>query len=426
MKTIYGKEIKREEIEIMAPVGSYESLMAAIQGGANSVYFGIEQLNMRARSSNNFTIDDLQKIVGICNEHKVKTYLTVNTIIYDNEMALLHRIIDAAVENKVTAIIAADLSVLQYAFSKGAEIHASTQLNISNTEAVKFFAQFCDVIVTARELNLNQVSAISEEIDKQNIRGPKGDLLRIETFAHGALCMAVSGKCYLSLHEQNSSANRGACFQTCRKGYEVTEKESGYQLEIDNEYIMSPKDLCTLPFLDRMILAGITVLKIEGRARGPEYVKTVVFTYNEALDALFEDSFTHEKIKAWEDHLKTVFNRGFWDGYYLGRKTGEWSEVYGSRASKRKKYVGKCTNYFQKLNVAEITLVASDLELNDDILIIGETTGVEEMKVSEIRVDLKPVEKANKGEKMSLPMKKLIRRGDKVYKLIDAAPDLMQ
>jgi putative protease len=426
MKTIFSKEVKREEIEIMAPVGSYESLIAAIQAGANSVYFGIELLNMRARSSNNFTIDDLKRIVRICDEANVKSYLTVNTIIYDNEMALLHRIIDAAVESKVSAIIAADLSVLQYAFSKGAEIHASTQLNISNIEAVKFFAGFCDVIVTARELNLNQVAAIAEQIEKQNIRGPKGRLLRIEVFAHGALCRAVSGKCYMSLHEQNSSANRGACMQTCRKAYEVTEKESGYTLEIDNEYIMSPKDLCTLHFLDRMILSGITVLKIEGRARGPEYVKTVVSTYKNALNDLFEGTFTKEKIVEWENHLKSVFNRGFWDGYYLGRKMGEWSEVYGSQATKRKIYVGKCTNFFAKLNVAEITLEANDIHVGDEILVIGETTGVVEMTLPELRVDLKSVNSAVKGEKVSVAVKELIRRGDKMYKLVPATPDLMQ
>jgi putative protease len=316
--------------------------------------------------------------------------------------------------------------VLQYAFSKGAEIHASTQLNISNIEAVKFFAQFCDVIVTARELNLNQVAAIAEQIEKQNIRGPKGNLLRIEVFAHGALCMAVSGKCYLSLHEQNSSANRGACMQTCRKAYEVSEKESGYKLEIDNEYIMSPKDLCTLPFVDRMIMGGVKVLKIEGRARGPEYVKTVVSTYKEALDALFEGNFTKEKILDWENHLKSVFNRGFWDGYYLGRKIGEWSDVYGSQATKRKIYVGKCTNFFAKLNVAEITLEANDVKVGDEILIIGETTGVVEMTLPEIRVDLKATQTAAKGKKMSIAIKELIRRGDKMYKLVPATPDLMQ
>ncbi len=426
MKTIFGKEVSRDEIEIMAPVGSYESLMAAIKAGANSVYFGIEQLNMRARSSNNFTIDDLKKIVAICDENNKKSYLTVNTIIYDNEIGLLHRIIDAAVESNISAIIASDLSALQYAHAKGVEIHASTQLNISNIEAVRFFAQFCDVIVTARELNLNQVAAIAEKIEKNNIRGPKGKLMRVEIFAHGALCQAVSGKCYLSLHEQNNSANRGACMQTCRKAYEVTEKESGYQLEIDNEYIMSPKDLCTLPFLDRMIMAGVKVLKIEGRARGPEYVKTVVSTYNQALDALFEGSFTREKVEEWENKLKTVFNRGFWDGYYLGRKLGQWSEVYGSRATKRKKYVGKCSNYFSKLGVAEITMEAGELELNDNILIIGETTGVVEMAVKEIRVDLKTVSKSVKGEKMSVQTPELIRRGDKIYKWVDATPDLMQ
>jgi putative protease len=426
MKTIFGKEISREDIEIMAPVGSYESLRAAIQAGASSVYFGIEQLNMRARSSNNFTFDDLKQIVSICNEYKVKTYLTVNTIIYDHEMALMRRVVDAAVENKVSAIIASDLSVLQYAFSKGAEIHASTQLNISNIEAVRFFAQFCDVVVTARELNLNQVAAIAEQIEKDNIRGPKGDLMRIEIFAHGALCMAVSGKCYLSLHEQNSAANRGACMQTCRKAYEVTEKESGYQLEIDNEYIMSPKDLFTLPFLDRMILAGVSVLKIEGRARGPEYVKTVVETYNEALDALFKGEFTNERVNHWEEKLKRVFNRDFWDGYYLGRKMGEWSEVYGSRATKRKIYVGKCTNFFNKLSVAEITMESGTLSVGDDILVIGETTGVEEFTIPELRVDLKPVQKAQKGDKLSMPVNVLIRRGDKVYKWVDATPDLMQ
>ena len=426
MKTIYGKTIERNDIEIMAPVGSYESLSAAIQAGANSVYFGIEQLNMRARSSNNFTFDDLKKIVDICNKHNVKTYLTVNTIIYDNEMSLLHRVIDAAVESKVTAIIASDLSVLQYAFSKGAEIHASTQLNITNIEAVKFFAQFCDVIVTARELNLNQVAAISEQIDKQNICGPKGELVQIETFAHGALCMAVSGKCYLSLHEQNSSANRGACMQTCRKAYEVTEVESGYKLEVDNEYIMSPKDLCTLPFLDRMILAGITVLKIEGRARGPEYVKAVVSTYSKALDNIFQNTFNQQLITELEGNLKRVFNRGFWDGYYLGRKLGEWSEVYGSRAIKRKQYVGKCTNFFKKLSVAEITLEAGNIEKGDEILVIGDTTGVEEITIGELRVDLKSVDKALKGEAVSFVTKELLRRGDKVYKLVDAPPDLMQ
>lgn len=426
MKTIYGAELKREDIEIMAPVGSYESLMAAINGGANSVYFGIEQLNMRAKSSNNFTFDDLTKIVAICNEHKVKTYLTVNTIIYDHEMALMYKVIDAAIENKVSAVIASDLSVLQYAFSKGAEIHASTQLNISNFDAVKFFAQFCDVVVTARELNLNQVAKITEQIRKEDLRGPKGELVQIEIFTHGALCMAVSGKCYLSLHEQNASANRGTCYQTCRKGYEVTEKESGYKLEVDNQYIMSPKDLCTLPFIDRVLMAGVTVLKIEGRARGPEYVKTVVETYNNALDAIFDNTFSQEKIDQWQEHLKTVFNRGFWDGYYLGKKLGEWSGVYGSVATKRKQFIGKVTNYFAKLDVVEVTLASSNLSVNDEIIFTGETTGIVEQHVDEIRVELKPVEQSVKGEQCSFKTTEKVRRGDKVYKLVPAEPDLMQ
>lgn len=426
MDTIYGKNIQRADIEIMAPVGSYESLMAAINAGANSVYFGIEQLNMRARSSNNFTAEDLAKIVSICEKNNVKTYLTVNTIIYDHELVLLKKVIDAAVEHKVTAVIASDMAVLQYAFEKGAEIHASTQLNISNFQAVKFFSQFCDVVVTARELNLNQVAAITEQIVKEDVRGPRGKLMRIEIFAHGALCMAVSGKCYLSLHENNTSANRGACYQTCRKGYVVTEKETGNQLLIDNQYIMSPKDLCTIPFLDRIIKAGVGVLKIEGRARGPEYVKTVVEMYNEALDSIFDGTFSTEKIRLWEDKLLTVFNRGFWDGYYLGRKLGEWSEVYGSRATKRKQYIGKCTNYFSKLGVAEITMASGEVVVGDDIIFVGDTTGVVELNIEELRVDLDPVKKSVKGEKCSLISKELVRRGDKVYKLVDAAPDLMQ
>ncbi len=426
MLTHYGSEIKREEIEIMAPVGSYESLHAAIQGGANSVYFGIAQLNMRARSSNNFTFDDLKEIVRICKENAIKSYLTVNTIIYDHEVNLMHKVVDAAAESGVTAVIASDLSVLQYAFSKGVEIHASTQLNISNFEAVKFFSAFCDVVVTARELNLNQVAEITRRIEEEDIRGPKGERMRVEVFSHGALCMAVSGKCYLSLHENNASANRGSCQQTCRKGYEVTELESGNQLAIENEYIMSPKDLCTLPFLDRMIKAGIRVLKIEGRARSAEYVKTVVRTYNEALDAIFDGSYSEEKIKDWETQLKTVFNRGFWDGYYLGRRLGEWSGVYGSVATKRKIYIGKCTNFFSKLGVAEFEMASGDLKLQDEVLILGETTGVVEMIIAEMRVDLKPVEQCVKGERFSMLTPELVRRGDKLYKLVPNAPDLMQ
>ena len=426
MQTVFGKEIRRNDIEIMAPVGSYESLAAAIQAGANSIYFGIENLNMRAHSANNFTIADLHKIVAVCKENGLKSYLTINTIVYDSELELMHRIVDAAAEAKLTAIIASDLSVLQYARSKNVEVHASTQLNITNIEAVRFFAQFCDVMVTARELNLEQVAAIVGAIHEQNIRGPKGELVQIEVFAHGALCMAISGKCYLSLHQYGRSANRGECFQACRRGYEVTDCESGQQLLIEDKYIMSPKDLCTLPFLDRVLRAGVSVLKIEGRARGPEYVKMVVDSYNRAIDAICNGEFNQELIDSLTERLRKVFNRGFWDGYYLGRKLGEWSGVYGSKATKRKEYVGKCTNYFTKLNVAEITLESGDLNKGDELLIIGETTGVYEHTISEMRVDLKPVEHAEKGEALSIATSQVIRRGDRVYKLVDMRPSLME
>jgi len=424
MQTIFGKEVKRSDIEIMAPVGSYESLAAAIQAGANSVYFGIENLNMRAHSANNFTIADLHKIVGICKENGLKSYLTINTIVYDNELELMHRIVDAASEAQLTAIIASDLSVLQYAHSKGVEVHASTQLNITNIEAVRFFAQFCDVMVTARELNLEQVATIVEAIHKQNIRGPKGELIQIEVFAHGALCMAVSGKCYLSLHQYGRSANRGECFQTCRRGYEVTDCETGQQLLIEDKYIMSPKDLCTLPFLDRVLRAGVSVLKIEGRARGPEYVKMVVDSYNQAIDAICNETFNQQLIDTLTERLRMVFNRGFWDGYYLGRRLGEWSGVYGSKATKRKEFVGKCTNFFGKLNVAEITLESGELNTGDQILIIGETTGVYEHTIGEMRVDLKPTPHATKGEALSIATSQIVRRGDRVYKLVDTRQSL--
>ena len=413
-------DIRKEDIEIMAPVGSFESLMAAIQGGADSIYFGIEQLNMRSRSSNNFTTEDLKTIVATCKKNNVKTYLTVNTIIYDHDIKLMKQIIDVAKESGVTAIIASDMSVINYAFDKGVEIHASTQLNVSNIEALKFFARFCDVIVTARELSLNQVKNITDIISEENITGPSGELVKIEIFAHGALCMAVSGKCYLSLHEQNASANRGSCGQTCRKSYIVTEKESGNELEIDNEYIMSPKDLCTIGFIDKILDAGVRVLKIEGRARSPEYVKTVSKVYREAVDAWIDGSYNSEKVKVWEDKLATVFNRGFWDGYYLGRKIGEWSKEYGSQATKRKTYIGKGMNYFSNLKVGEFLLEAADLNIGDDILITGPTTGVIELKVSEIRVDLKKVDRAVKGESISIVVPDKIRRADKLYKVIDA------
>ncbi|MDA3952653.1 MAG: U32 family peptidase [Bacteroidales bacterium] len=412
--------MNREDIEIMAPVGSYESLMAAIQGGANSIYFGIEKMNMRAHSSNNFTFDDLEKIVSLCHEHGIKSYLTVNTVVYNEEMNLMKEIIDAAKRNNISAIIASDISVINYARNKDVEVHISTQLNVSNIESLKFYAQYADVVVLARELSLDQVSEISKAIKKQNITGPKGNLIKIEMFIHGALCMAISGKCYLSLHEKNSSANRGACMQTCRKAYIVTEKESGNQLEIDNEYIMSPKDLCTIGFLNKVLDAGVSVLKIEGRARSAEYVKTVAECYNEAIIAYLDKSYNEEKINNWITRLSAVFNRGFWDGYYLGQKLGEWSHKYGSRATKRKIYIGKATNYFTKIKVAEFLIESHDLKIGDEILITGPTTGVVQLKVDEIRVDLKSTEIAKKGIRCSVPINTLIRRSDKMYKMVDS------
>ncbi len=417
MQTIYGKEIKRSDIEIMAPVGCYESLAAAIQAGANSVYFGIENLNMRAHSAKNFTIADLRRIVGICKEHGLKSYLTVNTIVYDNELDLMHRIIDAAAEAELTAVIASDLSVLQYARSRGVEVHASTQLNITNIEAVRFFAQFCDVMVTARELNLDQVAAIVCAICEQNIRGPHGNLVQIEVFAHGALCVAVSGKCYMSLHQYGRSANRGACYQTCRRGYEVTDCETGQQLLIDDKYIMSPKDLCTLPFLDRVLRAGVSVLKIEGRARGAEYVKTVVDCYNRAIDEICAGTYTQATIDALTNRLRTVFNRGFWDGYYLGRKLGEWSGVYGSKATKRKEYVGKCTKYFTKLGVGEFLIENEDLHRGDKILVTGTTTGALIQHVDELHGDDGPIESATRGMLVAVKVDERVRPNDKLYVL---------
>ncbi len=412
--------MKRKDIEIMAPAGSFESLIAAIQGGADSVYFGAEQLNMRAASSNNFTLDDLRKIASICKKKGLKSYITVNVVVYDHEIEQMHRIIDAAVESGISAVIASDISVINYAFASGIEVHLSTQLNITNTEALKFYSQWADVAVLARELNLNQVSYIYNSIKEQKIRGPRGELIKIEMFAHGALCMAVSGKCYLSLHENNKSANRGECYQTCRKSYIATGKESGYELEIDNEYIMSPKDLCTIGFLDKLIEAGVRVLKIEGRARSAEYVKEVSSCYDEAVSAIENGTYDKEKTEVWRKRLSTVFNRGFWDGYYLGQKMGEWNTNYGSSATKRKIYLGKITNYFTKLNVAEIKLENGDLIKGDTILITGPTTGVIEYNVDEIRVDLKVTEKAMKGELCSIKTPDYLRRSDKVYKWVDS------
>lgn len=410
------------DFEIMAPVGSYESLAAAIQGGADSVYFGIEGLNMRAKSSNNFTVDDLHKIVGICKEHGIKTYLTVNTIIYDNDINLMHQIVNAAKEANLSAIIASDVSVMMYARSIGVEVHLSTQLNITNTDALKFYAQFADVVVLARELNLKQVAAIYQDIVEQEIKGPKGELIRIEMFAHGALCMAVSGKCYLSLHEKDLSANRGACNQLCRRGYIVKDKDSEIELEIDNEYIMSPKDLRTIHFINKMMDAGVRVFKIEGRARGPEYVRTVVECYKEAVISYCDDTFDEDKIESWTERLSTVFNRGFWNGYYLGQRLGEWSSNYGSGATKRKVYIGKGMKYFSKLGVAEFLMETQSLKVGDEILITGPTTGAVFQTVEEIRVDLKSVQETVKGELFSIKVKDKIRPSDKLFKMVKVEP----
>lgn len=409
----------KHDIEIMSPVGSYEALTAAIQGGANSVYFGVGQLNMRAKSSNNFGIADLIEISRICKENNVKSYLTVNTIIYDNEMAEMKEIVNAAKKYGISAIIASDISVISYASSVGIEIHISTQCNITNIEAVKFYARFADVMVTARELSLKQVAEIVKTIENEQIKGPSGELIKIEIFAHGALCMAVSGKCYISLDNLNSSANRGACLQTCRRPYHVTDKDGGVELEIDNEYIMSPKDLKTIDFLDLILKAGVRVLKIEGRGRSPEYVKTVTKCYREAADAYFEGNYNEENKQRWNEMLKSVYNRGFWEGYYLGRKTGEWTERYGSQATKKKVYVGKVTNFFANLNVAEIKIETHSLDLNDEIHIIGPTTGVYEDVIKEIRVALKPVEQAVKGEMCSIKVNETVRRQDKLYKIVE-------
>lgn len=412
--------IERNDINIMAPVGSFESLIAAIRGGADSIYFGIEQLNMRARSSHNFTMDDMLKITSICKEHDIKTYLTVNTIMYDKDMGFMKSVVRKAKEQKIDAIIASDQSVIQYARSVDMPIHISTQLSISNIETIKFYSGYADVMVLARELDLEQVSAITKTIREENIKGPGGNLVAIELFAHGALCMAISGKCYLSLHEQNYSANRGECMQTCRKPYLVTEKESGNELEIDNEYIMSPKDLCTINFINKILDAGVKVLKIEGRARPPEYVNTVTKCYDEAVKAHINGSYGEEKIKNWEQRLSSVFNRGFWDGYFLGQKLGEWSHRYGSRATKRKIYIGKAINYFTKIKVAEFKIETGTLKVGDDILITGPTTGVIYSQIKEIRVDRKSVNEASKGEHFSIAIDDHVRRSDKLFKVVDA------
>lgn len=411
--------MKANNVEIMAPVGSYESLMAAIQAGANSIYFGVGQLNMRSKSSNNFSIDDLVQISNICKENKIRSYLTMNVVVYDDELNQMKEIIDAAKANNISAVIASDQSVIQYAKEIGVEIHMSTQTNITNLGAIKYYSQYADVMVTARELSLKQVKSITQAIKEQQITGPSGRLIEIEIFVHGALCMAVSGKCYLSLDNLNSSANRGACLQTCRRPYEVKDKDGGIELVVDNEYIMSPKDLNTIGFLDKILKAGVSVLKIEGRGRSPEYVKTVVECYREAVNAFFNDEYTEENIAKWNQRLGSVYNRGFWDGYYLGKKLGEWTKRYGSQSTHRKMYVGKVTNYYSKLGVAEIKIETNDLSVGEEIKIIGPTTGVYEDKVSGIRVDLLDTKQSIKGEFCSIPVKFLVRRGDKLYKIVE-------
>ncbi|MCC7332326.1 MAG: U32 family peptidase [Flavobacteriales bacterium] len=407
------------KIEIMAPAGSFESLMAAIQGRADSIYFGIEQLNMRAKAANNFTFDDLEQIAHLCSSNGVRSYLTLNTIIYDHDLSVMKRIVDKAKTVGISAVIASDQAVINYASSIGFEVHISTQTNVTNLETIKFFAHFADVMVLARELSLKQVKDITDGIIKDNVKGPSGNLVEIEIFAHGALCMAVSGKCYLSLHTNNSSANRGACVQNCRRTYEVKDEE-GNEMIIDNEYIMSSKDLCTIGFIDEIINSGVKVLKIEGRGRSPEYVKTVTECYKDAVESYAEGSYTKEKIANWEKKLATVYNRGFWDGYYLGQKLGEWSDGYGSQATTRKKYLGNGIKYFPKINVAEFQMETHSLSVGDKILIIGPTTGVIETTIKELRIGNENVLKVEKGDNFSTPINEIVRPSDKLYKLIES------
>ncbi|GIK69860.1 MAG: collagenase [Bacteroidota bacterium] len=411
--------MNQNKIELMAPAGSFESLTAAIQAGANAVYFGIEQLNMRARSSNNFTIEDLKKIVEIGNKNKVNTYLTINTILYDHDIALMKTIIDAAKESGVTAIIASDPAVMNYALKKGVKVHISTQTNISNIDGVEFYSIFGDVMVLARELSLMQVAEIVREIKRRNITGPSGHLARVEVFVHGALCMAVSGKCYLSLHSHFASANRGACIQNCRRNYIVTDKEEGIEFEIDNEYIMSAKDLCTIDFIDEIIKAGVSIFKIEGRGRSADYVYTTTKCYREAIEAYNDGAYTKEKVSVWKKELETVFNRGFWDGYYLGKTMGEWSNTYGSKATKTKTYIGKGVKFFEKLAVGEFKLETQQLSVGDEIMITGPTTGYLQQKVEELRVENKKVQTVKKGTTFSMPIAQKIRPSDKLYKVVD-------
>lgn len=406
------------EFEIMAPVGSRESLAAAIHAGADSVYFGIGRLNMRSHSANHFTIDDLKEIAGTCKAQGIKTYLTVNTVIYGEDIETMHEIVDAARAAGITAVIASDVAVMMYCRQAGVEVHLSTQLNISNIDALKFYAQFADVAVLARELNMDQVKEIHRQILEQNICGPKGQPVRIEMFCHGAFCMAISGKCYMSLHDANRSANRGECVQICRRSYTVTDNETGNQLEIDNKYIMSPKDLKTVRFIDRMMDAGVRVFKIEGRARGPEYVHTVVTCYREAIESVLDGTFTEEKKDLWDKRLSTVFNRGFWDGYYQGQKMGEWTKEYGNKATEKKVLIGKVMKYFSRLGVAEIAVEANTFSKGDKLLITGNTTGAMFLNADEIRYDLRPVDVAEQGWRVSIPVPGKVRPNDKLFKLV--------
>lgn len=408
----------RNEFEIMAPVGSRESLAAAIHAGADSVYFGIGKLNMRSHSANHFTVDDLKEIAGTCKAQGIKTYLTVNTVIYGEDIETMHGIIDAAKAAGITAVIASDVAVMMYCRQAGVEVHLSTQLNISNIDALKFYAQFADVAVLARELNMEQVKEIHGQILARNICGPMGQPVRIEMFCHGALCMAISGKCYMSLHDANRSANRGECVQICRRSYTVTDNETGNQLEIDNKYIMSPKDLKTVRFIDRMMDAGVRVFKIEGRARGPEYVHTVVTCYREAIESVLDGTFTEAKKDQWDERLSTVFNRGFWDGYYQGKKMGEWTREYGNKATEKKVLIGKVMKYFSRLGVAEIAVEANTFAKGDKLLVTGNTTGAMFLHADEIRYDLKPVERAEQGWRVSIPVPDKVRPNDKLFKLV--------
>jgi len=412
-----------KQIEIMAPVGSYESLQAAIQGGANAIYFGVGNLNMRSRSSANFSLEDLAKISAICKQHHLRSYLTLNTIVYDSELEEVYKVADAAKVAGITAVIASDLAVLEYLKKIQLETHISTQCNITNIESVRFFSRYADVMVTARELSLEQVKEITRKIEEQQIKGPSGELVQIEIFAHGALCMAVSGKCYLSLDNFGYSANKGACLQPCRRSYEVKDTEHELELRVENKYIMSPKDLCTMPFIDKIIDAGVRVLKIEGRGRSADYVKTVTQCYREAADAVLDHTFTKEKDDAWMTRLSKVYNRGFWDGYYLGRKLGEWTEGYGSSATHKKVYLGKVTNFFTRVGAAELKIETGTLKVGDEYVIMGPTTGVCEGIVEEIRVDLKVVDSAQKGAVCSMVVPIPVRRNDKLYKVVPVSEE---